>query len=99
MRRRRGALAAGCVLLLAAGCTYRSGEVSRPPTTTTTPPPPTEPPPPPEPTTYTVQAGDTPSEIANRFGITVQALLEANGITDTGSLQVGQVLQVPAPPA
>jgi LysM repeat protein len=49
--------------------------------------------------TYTVQAGDIPVTIAQRFGITVEALLAANaGINPTG-LQVGQVLVIPpAPP-
>ena len=83
--------------LAAGACTYRSGEVSKRPTTTTTPPPPTEPPPPPAPQEYTVAAGDTPAEIAAQFGITVEALMETNGITDSGSLQVGQVLQIPPP--
>ena len=96
-----GGLTVVAVVALAA-CTYRSGEVSKPPTTTTTAPPATEEtaaPDAPVPGEYTVQAGDTPSDIAGRFGITVEALLEANGITDTGSLQVGQVLKIPAPPA
>jgi LysM repeat protein len=92
-----GALVAA--LALAGACTYRSGEVSKPPPTTTTAPPPTTTTAPPEPGQYTVQAGDTPSAIAQRFGITVEALLEANEIRDTGSLQVGQVLEIPVPPA
>jgi Tol biopolymer transport system component/LysM repeat protein len=47
--------------------------------------------------TYTVKAGDTLSEIAARFGVTVQAIAEANGITNTKLIRVGQVLVIPAP--
>lgn len=45
--------------------------------------------------TYVVQAGDTLYEIAVRLNVTVEALLEANGISDANALQVGQELQVP----
>ena len=47
--------------------------------------------------TYTVQDGDYPESIAAQFGITADALMAANGITDATSLQVGQVLIIPAP--
>jgi LysM repeat protein len=47
--------------------------------------------------TYTVQDGDIPSTIADKFGITVEALMEANGITDPTSLMIGQVLVIPTP--
>lgn len=47
--------------------------------------------------TYTVQEGDIPSTIAEQFGISAEALMEANGITDPASLQIGQVLIIPAP--
>jgi len=47
--------------------------------------------------TYTVQSGDTLSGIARRFGITTQALMAANGITDpTRVLRVSQKLVIPA---
>ncbi len=46
---------------------------------------------------YTVQAGDTLGSIAEAFGISVQALQQANGIGDANLLSVGQTLQVPAP--
>ena len=47
--------------------------------------------------TYVVQAGDIPVTIAEKFGITVEALLVANPGIDPRGLQVGQVLNIPAP--
>jgi len=49
--------------------------------------------------TYTVEEDDIPSTIAEKFGISVEALMEANGITDPTSLTIGQVLVVPTPTA
>jgi len=49
--------------------------------------------------TYTVQEDDIPSTIAEKFGITAEALMEANGITDPTSLKIGQVLVIPTPAA
>jgi hypothetical protein len=46
---------------------------------------------------YTVQAGDTLNKIANRFGVTLQALVEANDIPDPSLIHVGQVLIIPIP--
>lgn len=57
-------------------------------TTTTTAPPAAS-------TTYVVQSGDTLSVIAERFGITTDALSQANGITDVNSIQPGQELIIP----
>jgi len=48
------------------------------------------------PPVYTVQSGDTLSAIAARFGIGVAALVQANGITNPNSLQVGQQLKIPS---
>jgi LysM repeat protein len=50
-------------------------------------------------TTYSLQSGDTLSRIANRFGVTVNNLLAANGLTaqDATRLQIGQSLMIPAP--
>lgn len=47
--------------------------------------------------TYTIQAGDTPIEIANTFGISVAELLAANNLSsnDARNLRVGQVLTIP----
>jgi LysM repeat protein len=70
----------------------------------TPPPQPTSPPPGPQPspTTYTVVAGDTLYAIALRFGTTVNALVQANGIVNPNLIHVGQVLNIPGgtqPPA
>lgn len=48
--------------------------------------------------TYTAEAGDTLSAIADQFGVTVEELMEANGITDPTSLEIGQVLVIPGQP-
>ena len=47
--------------------------------------------------TYVVKKGDTLSEIALRFGVSVQALAAANGITDPRLIRPGQVLVIPLP--
>ncbi len=46
---------------------------------------------------YSVQAGDTLGSIAESFGISVEALQQANGISDANLLSIGQLLEVPAP--
>jgi len=45
--------------------------------------------------TYTVQPGDNLFRIALRHNLTVQALAQANNITNPGLIQVGQVLSIP----
>lgn len=44
---------------------------------------------------YTVQAGDTLAAIAGRYGVTTQALLQANNLPNETWIRVGQVLNVP----
>jgi LysM repeat protein len=46
-------------------------------------------------TTYTVQPGDTLFSIARQFGVTVQAVVEANNLANPDSLSVGQQLVIP----
>ncbi len=46
--------------------------------------------------TYIVQRGDSLARLAARFGVTIEALMAANHLTTT-TLQVGQVLVIPAP--
>lgn len=55
-----------------------------PPTSTATP----------EVTTYAVRSGDTLSLIAARFGVAVEAIMEANGLSDH-MIRVGQELVIP----
>jgi nucleoid-associated protein YgaU len=45
--------------------------------------------------TYVVESGDTLWDIAERFGTTVDALVEANGLEDAADLTVGQQLTIP----
>lgn len=44
---------------------------------------------------YVVQAGDTVSAIAQRHGVTVQAVLDANGLSRASIIYPGQALVVP----
>jgi len=69
---------------------------SRTPTRTSTPSP-TYPPPYPTnfvPDTYAIQRGDTLSEIAKRFGLSLAALMAANNIQDANQISVGQILVI-----
>jgi LysM repeat protein len=47
--------------------------------------------------TYTVQVGDTLTSIAQRYGVTVDAIIQANGLTNPDSVLVGTVLIIPLP--
>lgn len=46
--------------------------------------------------TYEVSPGETLSEIARDLGISIDQLMEANGITDPDRVRSGQVLKVPS---
>jgi murein DD-endopeptidase MepM/ murein hydrolase activator NlpD len=45
--------------------------------------------------TYEVQAGDTLGLIALRYGVTVDELVQANGLADPDKIYIGQVLVIP----
>ena len=47
---------------------------------------------------HVVEAGEYPATIAKRYGLSVQDLLDANGISDPRKLQVGQKLTVGTKP-
>ncbi len=49
------------------------------------------------PTVYIVQRGDTLAAIAARYGVTVQAIVAANGIKDPNHIEPGQRLTIPRP--
>jgi LysM repeat protein len=76
-----------------------------PPSPTATPVPPTATLPPPAPSatpaaggtanTYRIQSGDTLSGVAQRFNVSLEALLAANRITANTTLRIGQVLVIP----
>lgn len=98
-------LLCGCgqVITMPTPTPVATGHVELPPVTprpTSTPAPstpaPTSPPTPtPTPVIYTVQAGDTLIDIAKQYGISVEALQEANAILDPQRLQIGQELVIP----
>lgn len=44
---------------------------------------------------YTVQAGDTLANIARSYGVTLDALMQANGLTNPDLISVGVVLNIP----
>jgi len=49
----------------------------------------------PDMTTYVVQVRDNLTEIAERFNVSVEAIMEANDITDPDSIREGQELVIP----
>jgi LasA protease len=44
---------------------------------------------------YTVQAGDTLGSIARAYGISLEALMQANGLNESSILSIGTVLNIP----
>ena len=53
----------------------------------------------PTPVIYTIEKGDTLIPIARKFGVTVQQIIEANGIDDPRRLSIGQEIIIPVQPA
>ena len=51
----------------------------------------------PTPTVYVVQPGDTLGTIAQRFGVTIDVIMAANGITNPNLLSAGESLVIPVP--
>ena len=50
----------------------------------------------PTPIVYQIQSGDSLLGVAQRFGVSVRMLQEANGITDPRYLQIGQEIVIPS---
>jgi LysM repeat protein len=48
------------------------------------------------PVTYMIRSGDTLTDIAIEFNVSVDAIMEANDITDPNSLSAGDVLVIPS---
>ena len=49
----------------------------------------------PTPTIYEVKRGETLGTIALQFGVSVEAIIAVNGITDPNRVSVGQKLVIP----
>ena len=47
--------------------------------------------------TVTVRAGDTLSDIADRYGVSVGTLMRINGLRDSNHVEIGQQLRLPGP--
>jgi LysM repeat protein len=63
-----------------------------------TPEPTATPTPEPTPVVHTIAAGETLIAIARQYGVSVQAIQEANGITDPRTLRVSQEILIPTDP-
>ncbi len=44
---------------------------------------------------YVVQSGDTLGKIAERFSVTIVAIVERNGLSSADAIQAGQSLEIP----
>ena len=44
---------------------------------------------------YVVQSGDTLGKIAERFSVTIPAIVERNGLSSPDDIQAGQSLEIP----
>ncbi len=78
-----------------AGATSTEGAVAVPVGSGTSPAAPTRVPSPQTFREHTVAAGESLSVIARRYGTTVQALADANGLKSPYPIRIGQVLRVP----
>ncbi len=45
---------------------------------------------------YTIQRGDTLAVIAARFQVTVESIVELNGLANPDDIQAGQTIEIPA---
>jgi LysM repeat protein len=45
--------------------------------------------------THVVQRGETLKGLAKRYGVSVQALREANGMTERTTLRAGRAIKIP----
>ncbi|MCY4108909.1 MAG: LysM peptidoglycan-binding domain-containing protein [Chloroflexi bacterium] len=77
------------------GAETAPGRRTATPVSTPTPSPSPTAAPTPAPTTYAVQAGDTLSAIADRFGVELDGLVALNRIDDPNVISVGTVLRIP----
>ena len=51
----------------------------------------------PSPISYVVKRGDRLSDIANQFGVTVDAIVQLNNLDNPDHIEAGQVLLIPVP--
>ncbi len=45
---------------------------------------------------YKIQRGDTLARIAASFGVTVQSIVELNGLANPDAIQAGQTIEIPS---